>query len=51
VYDETDSSVTRSDEKFRKLFDEAGLRLLSTEVQKGMPSELFPVRAYSLQPK
>jgi protein N-terminal methyltransferase len=51
VYDETDSSVTRADEKFRRLFEEAGLRLLSTELQKGMPKELYPVRVYALQPK
>ncbi|EGP91430.1 unnamed protein product [Zymoseptoria tritici ST99CH_1A5] len=50
VYDETDSSVTRADEKFRKLFQEADLKLLSTEVQKGMPKELYPVRVYALQP-
>lgn len=51
VYDETDSSVTRTDDKFRRLFDEAGLRLVSTELQRGMPKGLYPVRAYALQPK
>ncbi|KAK5109670.1 hypothetical protein LTR62_006792 [Meristemomyces frigidus] len=51
VYDETDSSVTRTDDKFRRLFGEAGLRVVSTEVQRGMPKDLYPVRAYALQPK
>jgi protein N-terminal methyltransferase len=51
VFDETDSSVTRTDEKFRKLFTEAGLKLVSTELQKGFPKGLYPARAYALQPK
>lgn len=51
VYDETDSSVTRTDKKFRQLFQEAGLNIVATEFQKGMPKDLYPVRAYALQPK
>ncbi|EME49754.1 hypothetical protein DOTSEDRAFT_68512 [Dothistroma septosporum NZE10] len=51
VYDETDSSVTRTDIKFRKVFEDANLRLLSTELQKGFPKDLYPVRVYALQPK
>lgn len=51
VYDETDSSVTRTDIKFRKLFEDAGLRIVLTEQQKGFPKDLYPVRAYALQPK
>ncbi|KAF1974347.1 hypothetical protein BU23DRAFT_553409 [Bimuria novae-zelandiae CBS 107.79] len=50
IYDEEDSSVTRSDEKFRQLFQEAGLRIVATELQKGFPKELFPVRIYALKP-
>jgi len=50
VYDEEDSSVTRTDAKWRMLFKEAGLRILATEVQKGFPKELFPVRIYALVP-
>ncbi|KAH9841231.1 AdoMet dependent proline di-methyltransferase [Teratosphaeria destructans] len=50
VYDETDSSVTRTDGKFRSLFERSGLRLVSTELQKGFPKGLYPVRAYALQP-
>ena len=51
VFDTTDSSVTRTDEKFRALFAEAGLKVVSTELQKGMPEGLYPVRSYALQPK
>lgn len=51
VYDETDSSVTRTDAKFKQLFAEAGWRIVSTELQKGMPQGLYPVRAYALQPR
>ena len=51
VFDETDSSVTRTDIKFRKLFDEADLKIVSTELQKGMPNGLYAVRAYALQPR
>lgn len=51
VFDGTDSSVTRTDEKFRRLFAEAGLKVVGTELQKGMLEGLYPVRAYALQPK
>ncbi|KAL1297909.1 hypothetical protein AAFC00_006424 [Neodothiora populina] len=51
VYDETDSSVTRTDVNFRKLFEGAKLRLVSTELQRGFPKGLYPVRMYALQPK
>lgn len=50
VYDETDSSVTRTDEKFRKLFREAGMKIVASEIQRGMPKELYEVRSYALQP-
>ncbi|KAL6712359.1 hypothetical protein ACN47E_000236 [Coniothyrium glycines] len=51
IYDEEDSSVTRSDDKFRRLFAQAGLKIVATEQQKGMPKELFPVRIYALKPE
>jgi protein N-terminal methyltransferase len=50
VFDDTDSSVTRTDVKFRQLFQQAGLHLVSTELQKGFPKSLYPVRSYALQP-
>jgi protein N-terminal methyltransferase len=49
IFDPADSSVTRSDWKFRELFDKAGFKIVATEVQRGMPKELFPVRTYALQ--
>lgn len=51
IYDEEDSSVTRSDDKFRKLFKNAGLKIVATEQQRGMPKELYPVRIYALKPE
>ncbi|CCF36602.1 hypothetical protein CH063_08135, partial [Colletotrichum higginsianum] len=39
----------RVDEKFRALFEQAGLRLVKTELQRGFPKELFPVRMYALK--
>ncbi|KAF3004037.1 hypothetical protein E8E13_000938 [Curvularia kusanoi] len=51
IYDDEDSSVTRSDEKFRKLFKDAKLTLVATELQRGMPKELYPVRIYALKPE
>ena len=51
IYDDEDSSVTRSDEKFRKLFKDAKLALVATELQRGMPKELYPVRIYALKPE
>lgn len=50
IYDDTDSSVTRTDEKFRALFERAGLKIVSTELQRGFPKELYPVRVYALRP-
>ncbi|KAF1958705.1 hypothetical protein CC80DRAFT_17687 [Byssothecium circinans] len=51
IYDDQDSSVTRSDGKFRELFKQAGLKVVATEVQKGFPKGLFPVRIYALRPE
>lgn len=50
-FDETDSSVTRTDESFRRIFKEAGLRLVMAAVQKGMPKQVYPVRMYALKPQ
>ncbi|KAF2007528.1 hypothetical protein P154DRAFT_378910, partial [Amniculicola lignicola CBS 123094] len=51
IFDEEDSSVTRSDAKFRGLFKEAGLKVVAEEVQRGFPKELYPVRMYALRPE
>ncbi|KAJ8100376.1 alpha-N-methyltransferase NTM1 [Lipomyces tetrasporus] len=50
-FDSTDSSVTRADLSFRRIFDEAGLELLQAEIQQGLPHGLYPVRSYALRPK
>lgn len=50
IFDEQDSSVTRTDANWRKIFNEAGLLLLKTELQTGFPKNLFPVRFYALRP-
>lgn len=50
VFDEEDSSVTRTDEKWRMLFGEAEMRVLKTDLQRGFPRELYPVRFYALRP-
>lgn len=36
IFDDTDSSVTRADGNFRKIFANAGLSLVATELQRGL---------------
>ena len=48
-FDQQDSSVTRTDQKFKQLFKEADMRLIRTEVQRGFPKGLYPVRFYALK--
>ena len=50
-FDETDNTVTRTDAGFRAGFREAGLEVVRTELQRGLPRELYPLRTYALQPK
>lgn len=50
VFDDTDSSITRTNEKFKQLFEEAGVRCMKTELQRGFPKGLYPVRFYALKP-
>ncbi|KAL8995182.1 MAG: hypothetical protein Q9169_005041 [Polycauliona sp. 2 TL-2023] len=49
IFDGEDSSVTRTNEKFQTLFQEAGLHLVKTELQSGFPKKLLPVQFYALQ--
>lgn len=49
-FDPEDSSVTRSDTKFKQIFERSGLKLIATDRQKGLPRELYPVRMYALKP-
>ena len=50
----TADGVERGDEKFREIFGEAGLLLVRTELQKGIPQQgakrLLPIRMYALKP-
>lgn len=50
MFDDTDSSVTRTNANFQRLFKQAGLKLIATELQRGLPKELFAVRMYALKP-
>ncbi|PPQ87967.1 hypothetical protein CVT25_001046 [Psilocybe cyanescens] len=44
VFDEQDSSLTRSDMAWKTIFKQAGLRLIREQVQEGLPDELFVVK-------
>uniref|UniRef100_A0A8H7K2F8 Alpha N-terminal protein methyltransferase 1 n=1 Tax=Bionectria ochroleuca TaxID=29856 RepID=A0A8H7K2F8_BIOOC len=49
--DEVDSSVTRQESKYQQIFKKAGLRIIKTELQSGLPKDLFAVRMYALRPE
>ncbi|KAK5012865.1 hypothetical protein LTR16_000160 [Cryomyces antarcticus] len=51
IFDEEDNSVTRHDRSFMRLFNQARLQVVATELQKGFPKVLYPVRIYALQPE
>ncbi|CAP95313.1 Alpha N-terminal protein methyltransferase 1 [Penicillium rubens] len=53
MYDSEDSSVTRTDAKFRQVFEAAGMEIVKSELQKGFPQSfnLLPVQFYALRPK
>lgn len=53
MYDAQDSSVTRTDTKFRQIFNDAGMEVIKAELQKGFPKSLnlMPVQFYALRPK
>jgi len=40
----------RTDPKLRTLFKQAGLKMVRTEVQRGLPKQLYQVRSYALKP-
>lgn len=43
----------REDKSFRSIFQRAGLQVVRTELQKGLPEapiKLFPIRMYALKP-
>ncbi|KAJ5893852.1 Alpha N-terminal protein methyltransferase 1 [Penicillium taxi] len=53
MYDDLDSSVTRTDAKFKQIFDAAGMNVIKSEIQTGFPKQfkLLPVKSYALRPK
>lgn len=51
IFDEQDSSVTRTDRNFRRIFAEAGLTVIKSARQEGFPSELYVVMMYALRPR
>lgn len=51
LFDDVDSSVTRSEANLRRLFQEAGLEVVAQEVQRGLPKVLYPVMTFALQPR
>lgn len=53
MFDEEDSSVTRTDAKFKQIFEAAGMDVIKAEIQTGFPKnfKLLPVKSYALRPK
>ncbi|KAJ7046844.1 DUF858-domain-containing protein [Mycena alexandri] len=49
VFDEQDSSLTRSDRAWKDVFEEAGLKLVNEQVQEGLPAGLYVVKMYALR--
>ncbi|KAJ5154428.1 uncharacterized protein N7500_009867 [Penicillium coprophilum] len=52
MYDKLDSSVTRTDSKFKEIFKAAGMDVVKSEIQTGFPKQykLLPVKMYALRP-
>ncbi|KAI6005618.1 alpha-N-methyltransferase NTM1 [Pisolithus albus] len=48
-FDKEDSSLTRSDLAFKKIFKEAGLKVFREKVQRGLPQGLYAVKMYALR--
>ena len=53
MYDEVDSSVTRTDTKFKHIFNAASMDVIKSEIQTGFPKQfkLLPVKSFALRPK
>ena len=46
--DETDSSCTRTDIEFKRIFSLAGLKIVKEDVQRNFPAHLYVVKLYLL---
>jgi protein N-terminal methyltransferase len=40
----------RTDKKLREIFGKAGLKIMQTQIQNGLPERLLAVRMYALKP-
>ncbi|KAH6918524.1 methyltransferase domain-containing protein [Coprinopsis sp. MPI-PUGE-AT-0042] len=49
VFDDQDSSLTRSDLAWKALFTRAGLKVVKEQVQEGLPDGLYVVKMYALR--
>ncbi|KAH9946088.1 DUF858-domain-containing protein [Epithele typhae] len=49
VFDESDSSLTRSDLAWKECFAAAGLKMVYEQIQLGFPEGLYPVKMYALR--
>ncbi|KAJ7449871.1 alpha-N-methyltransferase NTM1 [Mycena latifolia] len=49
VFDEQDSSLTRSDMAWKNVFAQAGLQVIHEQVQEGLPAGLYVVKMYALR--
>ncbi|CAG4956096.1 unnamed protein product [Colias eurytheme] len=49
-YDDEDSSVTRPVKLMLKIFEEANLEMIRTEIQTGFPDDIYPVHMFALKP-
>ncbi|KAG0707701.1 alpha-N-methyltransferase NTM1 [Suillus ampliporus] len=49
VFDDQDSTFTRSDLAFKKIFQAAGLKIIQETIQHGLPHGLYPVKMYALR--
>jgi protein N-terminal methyltransferase len=49
TFDEVDSSITRSNQAWLRVFQCAGLHVIREEIQLGLPEGLFMVKMYALE--
>jgi protein N-terminal methyltransferase len=46
--DKEDCSVIRSNALWKKLFEEAGLKIIKEDIQRDWPKDMFDLRMYAL---
>ncbi|KAK7200005.1 Methyltransferase-like protein [Novymonas esmeraldas] len=49
LVDKEDSSLTRSDLHYKRLFSQCGVRVVKEALQEEWPADLFPVKMYALR--